>query len=203
AGTIPWMDKPPSYSMHFDLRGRRDSAAHNRLIQRLRLSPNEGLELITRQAESYREEMAQFCERFMGPAGDALFTCGAGLGGSVDAYGKFQPCMLLRAPALAYDLSSGSLKDALENFFPEMREMKATNPAYLERCARCFLYGMCEQCPAKSWSEHGTLDTPVEYLCQVAHAQARYLGLLDDGERAWEVQDGEERVKQMVNRMED
>jgi sulfatase maturation enzyme AslB (radical SAM superfamily) len=36
------------------------------------------------------------------------------------------------------------------------------------------------QCPAKSWMEHGTLDTPVEYLCSVAHAQARHLGLITD-----------------------
>ena len=72
--------------------------------------------------------------------------------------------------------------------------MQATNPLYLERCARCFLHGLCEQCPAKSWMEHGTLDTPVEYLCQVAHAQARYLGLLEEGERAWEVPDWQQRL---------
>ena len=49
--------------------------------------------------------------------------------------------------------------------------------------ARCFLKGFCEQCPAKSWAESGTLDTPVEYLCEVAHTKARYLGCLDENER--------------------
>jgi hypothetical protein len=78
-----------------------------------------------------------------------------------------------------------------------MREIEAENPLYLERCARCFLQGLCEQCPAKSWSEHGTLDTPVEYLCQVAHARARDLGLLSEGEHAWEVEDWQERIKEM------
>ena len=73
--------------------------------------------------------------------------------------------------------------------------MRATNPEYLNRCAGCFLKGLCEQCPAKSWMEHGTLDTPVEYLCGVAHAQARYLGLITDQEKAWEVEDWRERVK--------
>ena len=67
---------------------------------------------------------------------------------------------------------------------PRLRELRATNPEYLRRCARCFLKGLCEQCPAKSWAEHGTLDTPVEYLCEVAHAQARWLGWLR-GRRAW------------------
>ena len=42
--------------------------------------------------------------------------------------------------------------------------------------------------------EHGTLDTPVEYLCAVAHAQARFLGLLNDNENSWDVENGKERV---------
>ncbi len=65
--------------------------------------------------------------------------------------------------------------------------MKACDPDYLRRCGCCFLKGLCEQCPAKSWMEHGTLDTPVEYLCQVAHAQAIYLGLLEEKEHTWEM----------------
>jgi radical SAM protein with 4Fe4S-binding SPASM domain len=88
-----------------------------------------------------------------------------------------------------------NLKDALINFFPKIRQMKAANPEYLRRCARCFLKGLCEQCPAKSWMEYGTLDTPVEYLCGVAHTQACYLGLLQEGEKAWEVEDGVGRVE--------
>jgi hypothetical protein len=70
----------------------------------------------------------------------------------------------------------------------------ATNPDYLSRCARCFLKGLCEQCPAKSWGENGTLDTPVTYLCDVAHTQARYLGWLGENEKGWEVRDWQERV---------
>jgi sulfatase maturation enzyme AslB (radical SAM superfamily) len=67
-----------------------------------------------------------------------------------------------------------------------LHELRATNPEYLRRCAKCFLKGLCEQCPAKSWAESGTLDTPVEYLCEVAHAQARYLGWLGKHEQGWE-----------------
>ena len=53
AATIPWMDRPPSYSMFFDLRCRRDDEAKNRLIQRNRLSPEEGLKILTRDKEKY------------------------------------------------------------------------------------------------------------------------------------------------------
>jgi len=79
--------------------------------------------------------------------------------------------------------------------FSHLRELRATNPDYLRRCAVCFLKGLCEQCPAKSWVEYGTLDTPVEYLCEVAHAQARYFGWLGENEQAWQVIDGPERVR--------
>jgi radical SAM protein with 4Fe4S-binding SPASM domain len=197
ARTLPWMEEPPSYSMFFDLRGRRDSQPRNKLIEKLRITPDEGLAILNRRAGRYRQEMTQFCSRFMRPGGEKLFTCGAGLGVSVDAYGRLQPCMLLRDPQLSYDLRHGTLRDALENFFPQMRTMQAENPLYLERCARCFLRGLCDQCPAKSWSEHGTLDTPVEYLCQIAHARARDLGLLSPGEHAWEVEDWQARVQEM------
>jgi radical SAM protein with 4Fe4S-binding SPASM domain len=131
----------------------------------------------------------------MRPEGDKLFSCGSGEDGCIGAYGKFQPCMMLRHPECTYDLKKGSLKDALENFFPEMKEMRATNPEYLAKCGRCFLKGLCEQCPAKSWEEHGTLDTPVDYLCEIAHTQARYLGLIKDNEKTWEVDNWEERIK--------
>jgi MoaA/NifB/PqqE/SkfB family radical SAM enzyme len=162
AATLPWMERSPPCSMFFDRRARRDSEEKNRRIGALRLSPEEGVAFLARKPESYRREMARFCARFTGPPGDRLFACGAGRGGCVDAYGVFQPCMLVRHPGVAYDLKGGSLREALGEVFPLLRERRSVNPEYLARCARCFLKGLCEQCPGKSWAEHGTLDTPVE-----------------------------------------
>jgi radical SAM protein with 4Fe4S-binding SPASM domain len=196
ASNIPFMDRPPSYSMFFDLRCRRDSEDKNDQIKNLRLSPEEGLEILTMRQDEYLQDMKQFCSKFMGPNGGFLFSCGAGVrGGCIDAYGHFQPCMMLRHPATVYDLRKGSLKDAMKNFFPKVRQMKSKNPQYLARCGNCFLNGFCEQCPAKSWMEHGTLDTPVEYFCELAHAQAEYLGLLREGERAWEIKYWKQRIR--------
>ncbi|MFA5117366.1 MAG: radical SAM protein [Candidatus Omnitrophota bacterium] len=198
AGTIPWMDRPPSYSMFFDLHYRRDGKK-NALIRKLRISAHEGLKVLTRKKDTYREEMKSFWAKFMGPPGDRLFSCGLGVGsGCVDAYGYFQPCLILRHPDTVYDLKKGSLSDALTDFFPKLKKIKAVNPEYLKRCAECFLKGFCEQCPAKSWVEHGTLDKPVEYLCKVAHVQARFLGLVKDNEMAWQVKDWRERIRKFT-----
>jgi radical SAM protein with 4Fe4S-binding SPASM domain len=195
ASTIPWMDDPPSYSIFFDLHSRRDENK-NRAIRNIRPAPQEGLRFLARRKATYLKEMKKFCSRFMGPTGDKLFSCGAGIGGaSVDSYGQLQLCMDLRHPDTVYDLEKGSLKEAISHFFPGVRETKATHPDYLLRCARCFLKGLCEQCPGKSWMEHGTLDTPVEYLCEIAHAQARQLRLLEEKEMAWEVEDWRERIR--------
>ena len=196
ASTIPWMDAAPSYSIFFDLRDRLDSQQKNPLIKGLRLSPEEVVAFFFRRQEKYLREIREFCSQFTRPSGSNIFSCGAGVRSScVDAYGHLQLCMLLRHPATVYDLKKGSLKDALTNFFAEIRNMKAENPDYLNRCARCFLHGLCEQCPARSWIEHGTLDTPVAYHCEIAHAQARALGLLDEGELAWQIEDWKERIR--------
>jgi len=199
AATIPSMENPPGYSMNFDLRARHDDPAKNRRIAALRLSPEETVAQLTREPK-YLSGMQEFCGKFMRPSGDKIFSCGAGHGTCVDAYGHAQMCLPLRNPDYIYDLHKGTLKEVLTEYFPKFRERKATNPEYLRRCAVCFLKGLCEQCPAKSWMENGTLDTPVEYLCDVAHAQARYLGLIGEYENAWEITDGRERVERFAAR---
>jgi hypothetical protein len=108
-------------------------------------------------------------------------------------------CMQLRHPDTVVDLKQRTLQAALAEVFPGLRELRAKNPEYLSRCARCFLKGLCEQCPGKAWEEHGTLDTPVEYLCQVAHAQAVNLGLLSPTEQAWEIADWRSRIQKLTS----
>ncbi len=196
AAELPWMDSPPGYAIFFEKRHRHDDPEKDRQIQDLRLAPEEALVVMTRNPQQYRREMTEFCRKFLGPPGNELFNCGAGHACCVDAYGRLQPCMGLRAPELTYDLSNGSLEEALRDFFPRLRDLRAVNRHYLERCARCFLKSLCEQCPAKSWVETGSLDTPIDLLCSSAHAEALWLGLIGQEERAWEVRDWRSRIDQ-------
>ena len=105
----------------------------------------------------------------------------------------------MRHPDLVYDLKNGTIQEALDHYFPKVLQQQAQDPLYLERCAICFLKGLCNQCPAWSWMENGTLDTPVQYLCDVAHEQARFLGLINADEKAWQVENWQERIHSFVN----
>ncbi len=123
--------------------------------------------------------MSEFSQKFLGPPGDKLFDCGAGKACCVDAYRPFATVYGYTSPGP--DLRSAQwviARSAAEISSLCCRGLRATNPHYLERCPRCFLKSLCEQCPAKSWSETGCLDKPVELLCLSAHAEARWLGLI-------------------------
>jgi MoaA/NifB/PqqE/SkfB family radical SAM enzyme len=199
AETIPWMNDQLRYALLFDLRCHRDNEEKNSLIESLRLSPREVLDVYFRNKWKYGKWSRELASKFLHPVGDRLFNCAVceGREACVDAYGHAQPCIGIRVAALMEDMiRTGdspsqligqrclSLSKAL-NSFRYLRELRARNPEYLRRCAACFLKGVCEQCPAKSWAENGTLDTPVEYLCEMNHAMARYLGWLGEKECAW------------------
>jgi radical SAM protein with 4Fe4S-binding SPASM domain len=200
AGSIPWMESPPALVMLLALRDRRDSDERNALIRSLRMSPEDYLTALSRHRAGYIKETLQFCGEFIGQRGGQLFTCGAGYSPCLDAYGDLQMCLGLRHPDTVFDMATGSLSNALA-FFEEKRGTKASDKAYLEKCAVCFLKGLCEQCPARSWSEHGTLDTPVEYLCDIAHARARDILLLDEDEKGWQVRNWRERVARSAEKL--
>lgn len=191
---IPWMRQPPGGSVVLQLRGRRDNLEKNAAIARLRRDSLKDPARSAAPSEKSRRELADFCRRFLGPPGDHLFTCGVGDAPCIDAYGRLQPCLDIRVPELTLDLKRGIQADTLSGFLSALRAVKAADPEYLKRCARCFLKGLCEQCPARSWTEHGVLDKPVEYLCAIAHEQARGLGLLEIGENAWDIPDWEKRI---------
>lgn len=186
----------PVYVVNLYQRARHDNPEKNCRIQELRGNPEECVDLLAR-TDFYFEEMGDFCRQFSGVWGDKLFACGFGHSLCVDAYGFAQGCLLLRHPDLLFNLRTGTLAEALHVFFPKFFDRRAQHPHFLKRCAPCYLRGLCEQCPAHSWMEYGTLDTPVEFQCRVAHAHARKLGLLSAEETGWEITDWQSRLDKM------
>ena len=116
-----------------------------------------------------------YCERVWGRPFDKryIFVCGAGIGRfHVDPYGELGICLMYRAES--YDLRSGSFHKGWHDFIPQVR---CQEPDGEYGCLECDLISICGQCPGWSQMEHGDSQTPVEYLCRVAHLRAEAFGL--------------------------
>ena len=55
----------------------------------------------------------------------------------------------------------------------EIRAQKKTRPSI---CDECQIQSLCSMCPANGELENGDAESPVEFLCQVAHLRAYALG---------------------------
>lgn len=103
----------------------------------------------------------------------------------VSAFGELLVCPCLRHPETTYDLTKGSLRYAIERHIPQLRKWQIISAKHHEHCQRCVLLKACPKCPAKSWTETGTLDEPAEYYCRVMHEESLLLGVLRHDESGW------------------
>ncbi len=113
----------------------------------------------------------EFCEKFVGPRTkkEKVFLCGAGINSfHIDSYGYLTPCVLVRSKKIS--LRNGSFKDAYYRWLPEIINQKSVKNT---KCSTCEIMAVCGQCPGWSELEHGDMETPVEYLCEIAHLRAR------------------------------
>lgn len=118
----------------------------------------------------------------------ALFRCKAGFRRvALDPYGNLALCCGLHHPDTIVNLRSMHFSEAMAVQIPQIRLIKSTRDEYLRRCGCCSLYSICGQCPSTSWAEHGVLDLPVRYYCDIAHREARLLGYLEEGQNGWDV----------------
>ncbi len=146
---------------------------HNN-VARLRIPPSEVVELDLTDPRRAPEYVSLY-ERASGMRLDPelLFHCGAGMNSfNIDPYGGLMACIMTRNPS--YDLRTGSFKEGWRSFLPRIREQKAKKK---NKCKDCGLNPICDQCPGWSQLETGDQETPVEYLCQVAHLRAEAFGI--------------------------
>lgn len=170
-GTKDYFRFDPMLHLRFDRDENR-----NREIKEERLTPEE----IVRIEQNDPERSVALkvnCDEIIfdrsgQEKGPELFYCGAGKASfSVSSDGKFRLCSSLWNPDHIFDLRSGTLKDAWENFVPEVLSSKSDNPEYLNKCRTCNIINLCLWCPAHADLETGSPDNWVEYFCDVAHAR--------------------------------
>ena len=161
---------------------RYDGAVkRNKEIRSERLSPEEIAALEASDPERL-EALRKSCGTWIASNSvrrdcNHLFNCGAGNGSfSVGYDGLFRLCPSLWHPDCAYDLKRGNLQEAWHAFAPAVREMRSNSREFLNTCHGCPIVNLCMWCPANGYMESGSMDTPVDYFCRVAHARAEFFG---------------------------
>lgn len=115
------------------------------------------------------KEWSRLADRFVGTVtrSERVFNCGIGRRSiHISSQGRLSGCMAVRRPA--YDLLQMSIQEAWERLatLPLIkRQMDNT-------CRSCVLNDLCDQCPGWSQAVHGDDETPVDFLCQLAHLRA-------------------------------
>ncbi len=137
----------------------------------VRVPPHKVVEL-DMALDAKTGDLKNFYQRDQQLTSENAFTCGAGISTfHIDPHGRLSSCMMV--PSHAYDLRSGSFKEGWEQFFPTVVNRKKTKTT---RCDSCAIAAACDTCPGWSTLEHGELDQPVDYLCEINHRRAEVFG---------------------------
>lgn len=131
------------------------------------LSAKELVEVDEQDPERIREWRRVY-DQFSGAIrSEYVFSCGAGLRSfHINSQGKMSICTMVREPA--YDLKEMSFIEAFE----KLGDLRNLTRKQNNKCRTCTLGALCAQCPGWSQSVHGDLETPVDFLCEVAHLRA-------------------------------
>ena len=101
------------------------------------------------------------------------YTCGGGHNGcAIDPKGKMTICVLSHHDG--YDLRSGNFQEGWNGRLKEIRGSGITRETI---CTNCRIRSLCSMCAANGELESGDPETPVDFLCQVAHLRAYSLGV--------------------------
>ena len=144
-------------------------------------------------------EWQSFCEQFNGPVltgehADDLYHCGGGIGSfAVDPEGRMSLCVLSRRDT--YDLRKGSFRQGWEQGVRDVRSRKITR---MIKCVACEIKAMCGMCPANGELEAGDPESPVDFLCHVAHLRAHALGIAVPKHGSCEYCEGGERYQDLL-----
>lgn len=142
----------------------------------VRLGPEEIVELDLLDPGRMKEWQEFSCE-FIGPQQAAghekdVYHCGGGINSfAVDPLGRMSICVLSHQET--YDLRRGTLEEGWNHFLARVRNKRITR---VTKCTACQLKSVCGMCPANAELEAGDPETPVDFLCHVAHLRALTFG---------------------------
>jgi radical SAM protein with 4Fe4S-binding SPASM domain len=103
---------------------------------------------------------------------DTVYFCGGGLNSfAINAYGEMGICVISQQET--FDIRRQGLRPAWEYSLRHVRTSKRTR---ITKCVECRIQSLCGMCPANGEMENGDRESPVEFLCNVAHLRATVIG---------------------------
>jgi radical SAM protein with 4Fe4S-binding SPASM domain len=140
----------------------------------VRLSPEEVVSLDMHWAKIAAEHRGNLEREIAAPpqSNTAVYSCGGGLKSfAIDPYGDMSICVLSHQET--YNVREGSVRDGWEHFLLRVRQRQRQRPS---KCTTCQIRSVCSTCPASGELENGDPESPVDFLCEVAHLRAMVLG---------------------------
>jgi radical SAM protein with 4Fe4S-binding SPASM domain len=104
---------------------------------------------------------------------ETMYVCGGGMNSfAVNAYGEIGICVISQQET--FSVREASVRQVWEESLLRLRMRKRTR---VTKCIECRIQSLCGMCPANGEMENGDRESPVEFLCNVAHLRAAAIGV--------------------------
>ena len=104
---------------------------------------------------------------------DTIYSCGGGMNSfAINAYGEVGICVISQQET--FSIRSSGVSKVWKDSLLALRTRKRTR---MTKCMQCRIQTLCGMCPANGEMENGDRESPVEFLCHVAHLRAATLGV--------------------------
>lgn len=104
---------------------------------------------------------------------DTVYFCGGGMNSfSINAYGEIGICVISQQET--FGIRDVGVRAVWEESLLHLRERKRTR---VTKCVQCNIQSLCGMCPANGELENGDRESPVAFLCNVAHLRAAAIGV--------------------------
>lgn len=133
----------------------------------LRLTPEEALNIQYSDRDMLASCQAQLRRHPQGQRRptDHLLPCSLS-GFQIDPSGRMRLCSFLQEPYV--DLKQEKFHQGVIRLYTYFRGLKFQTDS---KCRHCEISYLCRQCPGRALVETGSMETPVEYFCRLAHRQ--------------------------------
>lgn len=104
---------------------------------------------------------------------DSVYFCGGGMSSfAVNAYGEMSICTISQQET--FSVRGAEIRQIWDE---SLMRVRATRRTRLTKCVECQIQSLCGMCPANGELENGDRESPVSFLCNVAHLRAAVVGV--------------------------